>query len=110
MDIWNEDGGTSTEQSYKNIPFYLSGKGYGLFVNHTERVSFETASEIVDKVAFSVPGECLDYFLIGGKDLKEVLSNYTALTGRPPVPEPWTFGLWLSTSFTTDYDEATVSG
>lgn len=108
VDIWNEDGGTSTEQSYKNIPFYLSGKGYGLFVNHTERVSFETASEIVDRVAFSVPGECLDYFLIGGKDLKEVLSNYTALTGRSPVPEPWTFGLWLSTSFTTDYDKATV--
>ncbi len=108
VDIWNEDGGTSTEQSYKNIPFYLSSRGYGLFVNHTERVSFEAASETVDKVQFSVAGECLDYFLIGGKDLKEVLSNYTALTGRPPVPEPWTFGLWLSTSFTTNYDEGTV--
>lgn len=108
VEIWNEDGGTSTEQSYKNIPFYLSSRGYGLFVNHTERVSFEAASETVDKVQFSVAGECLDYFLIGGKDLKEVLRNYTALTGRPPVPEPWTFGLWLSTSFTTDYDEKTV--
>ena len=31
--IWNEDGGTSTEQSYKNIPFYISNKGYGVFVN-----------------------------------------------------------------------------
>lgn len=108
VEIWNEDGGTCTEQSYKNIPFYLSSRGYGLFVNHAGRVSFEAASEMVDKIQFSVAGECLDYFLIGGRDLKEVLCNYTSLTGRPPVPEPWTFGLWLSTSFTTDYDEETV--
>lgn len=108
VEIWNEDGGTSTELSYKNIPFYLSGRGYGVFVNHTERVSFEIGTEAVDKVEFSVPGETLDYFLIGGEDLKGVLENYTALTGRPPLPDAWTFGLWLSTSFTTDYDEDTV--
>ncbi len=40
VDIWNEDGGTSTEQSYKNIPFYLTNRGYGVFVNHPERVAF----------------------------------------------------------------------
>ena len=40
IDIWNEDGGTSTDQSYKNIPFYLTDKGYGVFVNHPEKVSF----------------------------------------------------------------------
>lgn len=108
VDIWNEDGGTSTDLSYKNVPFYLSGKGYGVFVNHTEKVSFEVGTEAVDKVAFSVPGEKLDYFLIAGDDLKGVLQNYTALIGRPPLPEAWTFGLWLSTSFTTDYDEETV--
>lgn len=34
--IWNQDGGTSSQQSYKNIPFYLSSRGYGVFVNHTE--------------------------------------------------------------------------
>ena len=109
VDIWNEDGGTSTEQSYKNIPFYLSSRGYGVFVNHTDRVFFETASAALDKVEFSVAGESLDYFLIGGGDMKAVLRNYTALTGRPPLPEAWTFGLWLSTSFTTDYDEDTVT-
>lgn len=109
VDIWNEDGGTSTDLSYKNVPFYLSGKGYGVFVNHTEKVSFEVGTEAVDKVEFSVPGERLDYFLIAGEDLKGVLKNYTALTGRPPLPEAWTFGLWLSTSFTTDYDEETVT-
>ncbi|MFB5759795.1 alpha-xylosidase [Paenibacillus medicaginis] len=109
VDIWNEDGGTSSEQAYKNVPFYLSSKGYGVFVNHPERVSYEIASENVSKVQFSVEGETLEYFIIGGKDPKEVLDNYTKLTGKPALPPAWTFGLWLTTSFTTDYDEATVN-
>lgn len=109
IDIWNEDGGTSTEQSYKNIPFYISNKGYGVFVNHPEKVSFEVATEMVTKVEFSVPGESLDYFLINGPSMKEVLMRYTDITGKPSLPAPWTFGLWLSTSFTTNYDEETVN-
>ncbi|NLL78800.1 MAG: alpha-xylosidase [Clostridiales bacterium] len=108
VDIWNEDGGTSTEQSYKNVPFYLSDKGYGVFVNHPEKVSFETATEMVTKVEFSVEGGYLDYFFIGGPTMKDVLTHYTDLTGKPSLPAPWTFGLWLSTSFTTNYDEETV--
>lgn len=109
VDIWNEDGGTSTEQSYKNIPFYISNKGYGVFVNHPEKVSFEVATEMVTKVEFSVPAESLDYFLINGPTMKEVLMRYTDITGKPSLPAPWTFGLWLSTSFTTNYDEETVN-
>lgn len=109
IDIWNEDGGTSSEQSYKNIPFYITNRGYGVFVNHPEKVSFEVASEAVSRTQFSVPGEKLDYFVIGGSDLKEVIHNYTALTGRPALPPAWSFGLWLTTSFTTNYDEDTVS-
>ena len=108
IDIWNEDGGTSTEQSYKNIPFYVSNKGYGVLVNHPEKVSFEIASEQVGKVQFSVQGESLEYFFINGPTMKEVLQRYTDLTGKPSLPAPWTFGLWLSTSFTTNYDEETV--
>lgn len=110
VSIWNEDGGTSTEQSYKNIPFYLSSRGYGVFVNHPERVEFEVATEHVSKTAFSVEGETLDYFFIGGPSMKDVLIRYTGLTGKPSLPAQWTFGLWLSTSFTTDYDEKTVTG
>ncbi len=110
VDIWNEDGGTASEQTYKNVPFYLTNRGYGVFVNHPEKVSFEVASEKVERVQFSVPGESLDYFLIYGPTPKEVLSRYTALTGRPALPPAWSFGLWLTTSFTTDYDEQTVTG
>ncbi|MCL2052177.1 MAG: alpha-xylosidase [Lachnospiraceae bacterium] len=108
FDIWNEDGGTCTEQAYKNIPFYLTNKGYGVFVNHPERVSFEMASDMSTRAEFSVPGGHLDYYLINGPTMKEVLTRYTDLTGKPTLPAPWTFGLWLSTSFTTNYDEKTV--
>ena len=109
VDIWNQDGGTSTEQAYKNVPFYLTNRGYGVFVNHPEWVSFEVGSEHVSKVQFSVRGEYLDYFVIGGPGLKNVLERYTALTGRPALPPAWSFGLWLTTSFTTDYNEETVN-
>ncbi len=110
VDIWNEDGGTASEQAYKNIPFYLTNRGYGVFVNHPEKVSFEVGSEKVERVQFSVPGESLDYFVIYGPTPREILARYTALTGKPGLPPAWSFGLWLSTSFTTDYDEATVTG
>ncbi len=109
VEIWNEDGGTSTEQSYKNIPFYISDRGYGVFVNHPEKVEFEVCTEMVTRVEFSVPGEHLDYFIINGPTMKDVIRRYTDMTGKPALPAPWTFGLWLSTSFTTNYDEETVN-
>jgi alpha-D-xyloside xylohydrolase len=109
IDIWNADGGTSSEQAYKNVPFYLTSSGYGVFVNHPGRVSFEVGSEAVSRVQFSVGGESLEYFVIYGPTPKEILRKYTALTGRPALPPAWSFGLWLTTSFTTDYDEATVN-
>ncbi len=108
VDIWNEDGGTGSEQAYKNIPFYLTNKGYGVFVNYSGKVSYEVASEDVSSVQFSVPGETLEYDVIYGPTAKEVLERYTDLTGKPALPPAWSFGLWLSTSFTTDYSEETV--
>ncbi|MGY6652944.1 alpha-xylosidase [Amycolatopsis sp. TRM77291] len=109
VDIWNADAGTSSEQAYKNVPFYLTNAGYGVFVDHPGHVSFEVASEAVSRVQFSVVGQSLEYYVIYGPSPKEILRKYTALTGRPALPPAWSFGLWLSTSFTTSYDEETVS-
>ncbi len=131
--IEHKDGGTSSDQAYKNIPFYISDRGYGVFVNHPEPFEFEIASDNVVKCEFAVEGGYLDYYVIAGSDstlpstsagdlssvntvnksqsgslMKSVLTRYTDLTGKPSLPAPWTYGLWLSTSFTTNYDEATV--
>ena len=110
VEVWNADGGTSSDQAYKNVPFYLTNRGYGVLVNHSGKVSFEVGSESVERVQFSVPGESLDYFIVYGPTPEEILERYTALVGRPARVPAWSYGLWLSTSFTTDYDEETVAG
>ncbi len=109
IDMWNRDGGTGTIQAYKNIPFYLSSENYGIFVNNTGAVEFEIASEKVSDVQIAAPGEELDFYFIPGKTPKDVLDGYGALTGRPPALPDWSYGLWLSTSFLTDYNEETVT-
>ncbi len=109
VDTWNEDGGTASQISYKSIPFYMTNKGYGVFVDSSDQVSFEVASEKVEYVGFSVPGEKLNYVFFYGPSPKEILNQYTAMLGRPALPPAWSFGLWLSTSFTTNYNEETTS-
>ena len=109
IDMWNADGGTASEQTYKNIPFYMTNRGYGIFVEDTSDVSFEVASEKVERVQFSAEGETIVYDVIYGGTPKAVLDGYTALTGRPALLPAWSFGLWLSTSFTTNYDEKTAT-
>ncbi len=110
VDIWNADGGTASEQAYKNVPFYLTDGGYGVFVDQPEKVSFEIGTEVVSRTQFSVEGQSLRYYVIYGPTPKDVLRKLTALTGRPARVPEWSYGLWLSTSFTTDYDEPTVMG
>lgn len=109
IDTWNEDGGTCSDLAYKSIPFYYTNKGYGVFVNQTGKVSFEVASEVVSRCQFSVEGEKIDYMIIGGEEPKDAIKGYTDVTGKPSLPPAWSFGLWLSTSFTTNYDEETVT-
>lgn len=109
IECWNEDGGTSSQIAYKNVPFYVTSEGYGIFVDHAQPVSFEVASEKVEYVGFTVEGEVLRYHFIYGPEIKEVLRTYTDMTGKPALPPAWSFGLWLTTSFTTSYDENTTS-
>lgn len=109
VDTWNEDGGTASQVAYKSIPFYMTNGGYGILVDSTDRVSFEVASEKVEYVGFSVPGERIKYYLFHGPSPREIMREYTRLMGRPALPPAWSFGLWLSTSFTTNYDEKTTT-
>lgn len=109
VEMWNEDGGTASEISYKNIPFYVTNKGYGVFIDNEGDVQFEIGSEKVERIQFSAEGERLDYYMIAGSNAEGVVKKYTDLTGKPALPPAWSFGLWLTTSFTTQYDEETVT-
>lgn len=107
--LWNSDGGTSSDQAYKNVSFWLSSRGYGVFVDNPGKVELEVGSERTSRVQTSVEGQSLKWYIINGPTPKEVLRRYAVLTGFASKLPSWTYGLWLSTSFTTDYDEATVS-
>ncbi|KAK0105257.1 hypothetical protein ONS95_004355 [Cadophora gregata] len=109
VEMWNEDGGTGSELTYKNIPFFLTSAGYGVFVNSPSFISFEIQTERTTRINIAIPGEKLEIYLIHGSTPKDIIQKYTTISGRPALPPAWTFGLWLSTSFTTNYDEATVN-
>jgi alpha-D-xyloside xylohydrolase len=106
--IWNTDSATESDLAYKNIPFYLTSSGYGVFINSTSPVDFEICTEHNSAVRFSVPHKELDYYLFYGPSPKEIINLYTALTGRPPLIPKWSLGLWMTTSFTTDYNKDVV--
>lgn len=110
ISLWNADGGTSSDQAYKNVSFWLCNRGYGIFVDAPERIELEVGSERCCRVQMSVEGQRLKWYIPYGPTPKEVLDRYTTLTGRPNKLPAWSFGLWLSTSFTTEYDEQTVGG
>ncbi|KAH8833576.1 alpha-glucosidase [Flagelloscypha sp. PMI_526] len=107
--IWNQDGGTSSDQAYKCVPFYITNQNYGVFIRHFGEIDVEVGSEKVSRVGMSVADQCLEYYVIYGETPLEILETYTLLTGRPPLLPAWSFGLWLSTSFLTDYSSKTVS-
>ncbi|KAJ9633631.1 hypothetical protein H2204_006837 [Knufia peltigerae] len=109
IELWNDDGGTGSELTYKNIPFFLSSRGYGVFIPTSALVSLEVQSERTTRVNIAVPGETLSIYVIYGPHPKSVLEKYALITGKPALPPAWTFGLWMSTSFTTEYDEKTVT-
>ena len=68
VESWNEDGGANSELAYKNVPFYLTSRGYGVFVDEPGDVAFEVGSENVGRVQFALPGERLSYMVVGGVD------------------------------------------
>jgi alpha-D-xyloside xylohydrolase len=109
IEVWNEDGGTSSEQAYKNVSFWLSSRGYGVFVDTPDKIDLEIGSERCCRLQTAVESQRLKWYIIYGPTPKEVLTKYAILTGKPGKLPAWSYGLWLSTSFTTNYDEATVT-
>jgi len=97
---WTYDAyGCSTERSYKNIPFFMSTKGYGIFINSTCKIVYDMGAESCVSYSFEVMDSILDFFFIYGPTFKDILYKYTEITGRAPVPPKWSFGLWMSSSF-----------
>lgn len=91
--------GCRDEKAYKNIPFYISSYGYGLYVHSVDVFDFHVGTESAATVSVHVPGSSLEYYLIVRPSMKEILSAYMKLTGPAALPPKWSFGLWYSTGF-----------
>jgi alpha-D-xyloside xylohydrolase len=87
--------GVQNEYMYKPIPFFMSSKGYGMFVHTSAPVTFDFGKTYDQHNVIYSGDDNLDLFIFLGSP-KEILSEYTALTGRSPVPPLWSFGLWMS--------------
>lgn len=93
--------GSGTEEAHKNIPFLLSSRGFGVFLNTTYRNVWELGSRSNASYSIYSEDDHLDLFVMYDGSPKGILEKYTALTGKPSMPPKWSFGLnqW---SFTPD--------
>jgi len=94
--LWTEDANScQRNRYYKPIPFFISSRGYGMFLHTSTPAAFDFGCKYDGTGALYAEDSVMDLFFFSGS-VKEVLSEYTSLTGRSPVPPLWSFGLWMS--------------
>ncbi|WP_422107824.1 TIM-barrel domain-containing protein [Winogradskyella sp.] len=84
-----------TREMYKPIPLFISNKGYGMFVHSSAPMTFDFGHTYNSTSTLYIEDELLDVFIFIGTP-KEILEEYTTITGKSPVPPIWSFGLWMS--------------
>lgn len=90
------DHGPGTDMLYQAIPFYLALRpqvgGYGLFFNNTYRTIFDMGESSRSEFSIAASGGELDYYLIYGPGIPQIVETFTGLTGRMPLPPLWSLG------------------
>lgn len=96
---WNTDAygfDSSTDPIYKSIPFFVStggpGGSYGILLDNTWRTFFDFAHATPNILTMGGPGGPIDYYVIAGPSLRDVVRRYTDLTGKAPLPPKWALG------------------
>jgi alpha-glucosidase len=96
---WNTDAfgfAPSTDPIYKSIPFFIGvgdgGSSYGLFLDNSWRAEFDFGHRDQNAIQISAPDGPIDYYVIAGPTIGEVVRRYTDLTGKPPMPPQWALG------------------
>jgi len=105
----NQDAqGVNNPRAYKNIPFYLSSRNYGVFVHTSAFTKLSLADQSTRSTQIVVEQPLLDVFLMGGQTLERVLYNYRSLSGFPTTLPVWSYGIWMSRM--TYFSEEEVNG
>lgn len=96
--LWIQEAfSNASAATYKRAPFFMSSRGYGMYVNTSNAVRCHVGD--LEHTAFSIIVDdttLFDAYLIYGPTLKDILPRYTAITGAPAVPPKWSFGLWMA--------------
>lgn len=106
IQLWQANAtGNTWPQSYKNIPFFISTRGYGLFINSSYPIQYHMGDRSYTRYSFHVQQDLLDYYFIYGPKIKDIIPRYTLITGTPALPPLWSFGLWMSRMSYRSQDE-----
>lgn len=87
--------GPETDQMYKSIPFFMSNRGYGMFMHTSAPVTCDFGATYIGLNKMFMGDENLDLFVFFGEP-KDILDEYTDLVGKPGMPPLWSFGTWMS--------------
>lgn len=94
--LWADDAnGIQNQQMYKPVPFFLSSRGYGMFLHTSTPITLDFGHSFSGVNSMMVGDDQLDLFIFLGPP-KQILDEYTKLTGKSPLPPLWSFGLWMS--------------
>ena len=87
--------GPETDGMYKPVPFYFSNRGYGIFMHTSAPVTADFGASYIGAQRLFMADEQIDLFVFFGSP-KEILDEYTNITGKSPMPPLWSFGTWMS--------------
>ncbi len=94
--LWTDDAnGIENQGMYKPIPFFMSNRGYGMFIHTSTPITLDIGNSFNAVNSMMVGDDELDLFVFLGQP-KDILDEYTQLTGKSPLPPLWSFGLWMS--------------
>lgn len=94
--LWTDDAnGVQNEGMYKPIPFFMSSRGYGMFIHTSSPITCDFGKYFNGLSSLMIGDDELDLFVFLGQP-KDILDEYTNLTGKPGMPPLWSFGLWMS--------------
>ncbi|MFA9390235.1 MAG: alpha-xylosidase [Prolixibacteraceae bacterium] len=97
LQLKNQDGqGVNNRRTYKNIPFYLSSRLYGVFMHTSAYGKISLADHSSRSVQLLIEEPAIDLFLFGGNSVEEILYGYRQVTGFPSLPPLWSYGTWMS--------------
>lgn len=87
--------GPETDQQYKPIPFFMSNRGYGMFMHTSAPVTCDFGATNINVNRLFMGDEAMDFFVFFGEP-KDILNEYTEIVGKPGMPPLWSFGTWMS--------------